>query len=179
MWPQGLSKGRCEIEERRTLIAWFTTAPHTKPGFDAKTAEPIPAPCARILFRCYSGPLYSRVGFAHEYRPLGRDELLFVLEHHWRKLGLELDEADFTDAQAIAAVARTTNGNFRLLQRLFAQIERVMKISELSTITDDVVEAAPVNPRDRCHITLPKACQLPLKVTKLRLTVLEHMPGEV
>jgi DNA transposition AAA+ family ATPase len=40
--------------------------------------------------------LYSRVGFAHEYRPLAR---------------------------------------------LFTQIERVMKINELSTITDDVVEA--------------------------------------
>ena len=86
--------------------------------------------------------LYSRVGFAHEYRPLARDELLFVLEHHWRKFGLTLDDADFTDAQAVAAVARVTNGNFRLLQRLFAQIERVMKINELGTITDDVVEAA-------------------------------------
>ena len=86
--------------------------------------------------------LYSRVGFAHEYRPLGRDELLFVLEHHWRKLGLELDGTDFTDAQAIAAVARTTSGNFRLLGRLFAQIERVTKINELNSITDDVVEAA-------------------------------------
>jgi DNA transposition AAA+ family ATPase len=86
--------------------------------------------------------LYSRVGFAHEYRPLQRDELVFVLEHHWRKLGLDLDETEFTDAQAIAAIARITGGNFRLLQRLFAQIERVLKINELTAITDDVVEAA-------------------------------------
>ena len=48
----------------------------------------------------------------------------------------------FTDAQAIAAVARITRGNFRLIDRLFTQIERVMKINELSTITDDVIEAA-------------------------------------
>lgn len=47
-----------------------------------------------------------------------------------------------TDAQAIVAVARTTRGNFRLIDRLFTQIERVMKINELSTITDDVIEAA-------------------------------------
>jgi DNA transposition AAA+ family ATPase len=86
--------------------------------------------------------LYSRVGFAHEYRPLQRDELVFVLEHHWRKLGLDLDETEFTDAQAIAAIARITGGNFRLLQRLFAQIERVLKLNELTAITDDVVEAA-------------------------------------
>jgi hypothetical protein len=40
---------------------------------------------------------------------------------------------DFTDAQAIAAVARITRGNFRLITR----VERVMKINELGTITDD------------------------------------------
>jgi DNA transposition AAA+ family ATPase len=58
--------------------------------------------------------LYSRVGFAHQYRPLGADELRFVLTHHWQTLGLELADKDFTDTEAIAAIARTTNGNFRL-----------------------------------------------------------------
>ena len=32
--------------------------------------------------------LYSRVGFAHHYKPLLGDELSFVLAHHWHKLGL-------------------------------------------------------------------------------------------
>lgn len=86
--------------------------------------------------------LYSRVGFAHEYRPLAQEELNFVLERRWHKLGQTLDPEDFTDAQAIAAVARITRGNFRLIDRLFTQIERVMKINELNTITDDVIEAA-------------------------------------
>lgn len=86
--------------------------------------------------------LYSRVGFAHEYRPLADAELRFVLERRWRKLGQTLDPEDFTDAQAIAAIARITRGNFRLVDRLFTQIERVMKINELNTVTDDVVEAA-------------------------------------
>ena len=85
---------------------------------------------------------YSRVGFAHQYRPLGNDELLFVLQRHWRALGKALDPEDFTDAQAIAAIARVTRGNFRLLERLFPQIERVMKINQLDSITNDVVEAA-------------------------------------
>ena len=86
--------------------------------------------------------LYSRVGFAHHYRPLQGDELTFVLTRHWRRLGLALDDADFTDAQAIASIARITGGNFRLLNRLFVQIGRILKINGLSVITDDVVEAA-------------------------------------
>ena len=87
--------------------------------------------------------LYSRVGFAHHYRSLRGDELTFVLTRHWRRLGLAaLDDADFTDAQAMASIARITGGNFRLLRRLFAQIGRILKINGLSVITDDVVEAA-------------------------------------
>ena len=86
--------------------------------------------------------LYSRVGFAHHYRPLQGDELAFVLTRHWRRLGLALDDADFTDAQAIASIARITGGNFQLLHRLFVQIGRILKINGLSVITDDVVEAA-------------------------------------
>ena len=70
------------------------------------------------------------------------DELLFVLERQWRKLGKTLDPDDFTDAQAIAAVERITRGNFRLLERLLPQIQRVLKINELDVITNDVVEAA-------------------------------------
>jgi DNA transposition AAA+ family ATPase len=86
--------------------------------------------------------LYSRVGFAHHYRPLQGDELTFVLTRHWRTLGLSLDSADFTDTPAMAAISRITNGNFRLLHRLFIQMERILRINELSVITEDVVEAA-------------------------------------
>lgn len=86
--------------------------------------------------------LYSRVGFAHEYRPLAEEELVFVLERRWRALGQDLNTEDFTDAQAIAAIARITRGNFRLVDWLFTQMQRIMKINELTTITDDVVEAA-------------------------------------
>ncbi|PPH08057.1 ATP-binding protein [Rathayibacter sp. AY1C1] len=92
-------------------------------------------------FRHYP-QLYSRLGFSHHYRALGRDELLFVLDRHWKRLGRTLDPDDFTDAQAIASIERITRGNFRLLERLFPQIARVLKINDLETITDDVIEAA-------------------------------------
>ncbi|MEB3029841.1 ATP-binding protein, partial [Parvimonas micra] len=72
----------------------------------------------------------------------GPEELAFVLTRRWRELGLDLDDADFTDAQAVAAIVRITGGNFRLVQRLFVQIERVLKINGLTSITDEVVEAA-------------------------------------
>ncbi len=86
--------------------------------------------------------LYSRVGFVHHYRPLGSEELRFVLEHKWEQLGLKLDPTDYTDAEALAAIARITGGNFRLLQRLFAQIARLLEINQLGTITAEVVQAA-------------------------------------
>ena len=86
--------------------------------------------------------LYSRVGFSHQYRPLGNEELRFVLTRRWKNLGFGLEDTEFSDAQAVAAIVRITGGNFRLLQRLLIQIERVLKINDLSTISDDVVEAA-------------------------------------
>jgi len=94
--------------------------------------------------------LFSRVRFAHHYRPLQDQELTFVLTRRWRDLGLLLDDADFTDAQAVAAVAaivRMTGGNFRLLHRLFVQIERILRLNELTVITEDVVELPIRSPR--------------------------------
>jgi len=86
--------------------------------------------------------LYSRVGFAHTFRPLSPEEMQFVLAHHWTTLGLTLNGTDFTDSEAIAAIVRITGGNFRLLQRLFAQIGRLLTLNGLHTLTKEVVEAA-------------------------------------
>ena len=44
--------------------------------------------------------------------------------------------------EALGAIARITGGNFRLVQRLFGQIERILRINQLLTITQEVVEAA-------------------------------------
>jgi DNA transposition AAA+ family ATPase len=86
--------------------------------------------------------LYSRIGFSHNYRTLSKEEMRFLLEIYWEQFGLSMNPNDYTDAEAIATTCRVTNGNFRLVNRLFRQIERIMKINELSCITAEVVEAA-------------------------------------
>ncbi|MFJ9752735.1 AAA family ATPase [Streptomyces chartreusis] len=85
--------------------------------------------------------LYSQVGFVHHYRPLSPNEQHLVIARHWPNLALD-DLGDFTTAEAVAAITRITSGNFRLTSRLVAQIERVMDINQLSTVTAEVVEAA-------------------------------------
>ena len=42
----------------------------------------------------------------------------------------------------MAAIARITGGNFRLVQRLFTQMERILRINQLHSVTKEVVEAA-------------------------------------
>jgi DNA transposition AAA+ family ATPase len=86
--------------------------------------------------------LYSRVGFVHHFKPLSGEEIQFVLQHKWQQLGLALDLSDFTDAEAAASIRRITSGNFRLVQRLLSQVERVLQINELRFITKEVVETA-------------------------------------
>jgi DNA transposition AAA+ family ATPase len=85
---------------------------------------------------------FSRVGFAHRYQGLSEAEIQFVLAHHWDKLGMAWSQEDFADAEALAAIIRIIGGNFRLLNRLLAQIQRVLQINHLSAVTKEVVEAA-------------------------------------
>ena len=52
----------------------------------------------------------------------------------------QLDARHLTITECRQRAPKVTN--FRLLERLFPQIARVLKINELETITDDVIEAA-------------------------------------
>ena len=89
--------------------------------------------------------LYSRVGFVHPFRPLSSEEMRFILKQKWAELGWTLRPEDFADAEAEAAIIRITEGNWRLLHRLWQQIERLMQITGLQVITSRVVEAAREN----------------------------------
>ncbi len=86
--------------------------------------------------------LYSRVGFVHGFRALSAAEMHFILTVKWAELGWTLRVDNFTDTEAEAAIIRITGGNFRLLQRLWTQIERILQINEMQVVTAEVVEAA-------------------------------------
>ena len=84
---------------------------------------------------------YSRIGFVHEFRPLGAKEIRELLDQRWRPLGVHLPQ-DPLDPETVAAIIRITGGNFRLLNRLLTQMERILEINSLQQVTKAVVEAA-------------------------------------
>ena len=90
---------------------------------------------------CYP-QLYSRIGFAHEFDNLSKDETHHILEYKWADLGIDIKLEDFSDYEAITTIIKITKGNFRLIHRLFAQIDRILRINQMDKITVEVVEAA-------------------------------------
>ncbi len=60
---------------------------------------------------------------------------------HW---GVKLP-GDAIDTVAAASIFRITGGNFRLLDRLLTQVERILEINALPSVTKEVVEAAREN----------------------------------
>jgi hypothetical protein len=84
---------------------------------------------------------YSRIGFVHEFRPLGASEVRQLLQRHWAPTAEKLPEKPL-DPETVAAIIRITGGNFRLLNRLLTQIERILEINALAEVTKAVLEAA-------------------------------------
>ncbi len=87
---------------------------------------------------------YSRIGFVHEFRSLSASEIRQLLERHWTPPGVKLP-GDSIDSVAAASIIRITGGNFRLLNRLLTQVERILEINALPLVTKEVVEAAREN----------------------------------
>jgi DNA transposition AAA+ family ATPase len=85
--------------------------------------------------------LYSRIGFAHEYKALTPDELTAVLTNRLPPGGAA-DDDGIGHATAIATIVRVTGGNFRLVDRLVTQIERIQQLNKLDRLTPEVVDAA-------------------------------------
>lgn len=86
--------------------------------------------------------LYSRVGFVHQFRVLSEEEMRWLLSQRWSHLGMHIRVDDFTDQETLAAIVRITGGNFRVIHRLLMQIERILEINHLQTVTREVVEKA-------------------------------------
>lgn len=84
---------------------------------------------------------YSRIGCVHEFRPLATTEAQTLLESGWAPPGVTLPVGGL-GAESIAAAIRMTGGNFRLLDRLLTQVERILEIDALGEVTLAVVQTA-------------------------------------
>ena len=84
---------------------------------------------------------YSRIGFVHEFRSLAAKEIRQLLNERWTPPGVHLPDHPL-DQETVAAIIRITGGNFRLLNRLLTQMERILEINALLEVTKAVVEAA-------------------------------------
>lgn len=82
--------------------------------------------------------LHSRVGFLHEFKPLAQQDMKTVIESKWRELALPYTAEDAVSA----AIIRLTNGNLRLVTRIFIEIDRLRRLNRLASISVDVVEVA-------------------------------------
>ncbi len=85
---------------------------------------------------------YSRIGFVHEFKVLGKDEMKFLFEQKWKELGHQFDNQTFIDVEAINEIIKITQGNFRLTNRIFDQMQRIKEINNLSNISKELVDAA-------------------------------------
>lgn len=86
--------------------------------------------------------LYSRIGFVHEFKPLTETEMRLLLATHAADFGISFDPALLDAVEAQAAVIRITRGNFRLMERLFAQMQRIMTLNHVEKVNADIVQAA-------------------------------------
>jgi DNA transposition AAA+ family ATPase len=85
--------------------------------------------------------LYSRIGFAHEFRPLTTDELTAVLSRRIHP-GPQNPDENLGYSTAVATIARITSGNFRLVDRLLTQVHRIQALNRLDALNPEVVDAA-------------------------------------
>ena len=86
--------------------------------------------------------LYSRIGFVHFYRPLGADELRQILHGHIAQLIGLAPSPGLGTPEVVAAILRITSGNLRLVVRILTQINRILEVNGIDTVTVEIVDAA-------------------------------------
>jgi hypothetical protein len=80
-------------------------------------------------------------GSFQEFRPLEEAEITELLNQGWVPAGVTLPRAVLAP-DVIASLIRMSGGSFRLLTRLLTQIERILKVNNLDTVSKDIVAAA-------------------------------------
>ena len=78
------------------------------------------------------------------FRPPAASEIRQLLERHWTPPGVT-HPGETIDTVVAASIIRITGGNFRLLNRLLTQVERIIEINALRSVTKEVVETAREN----------------------------------
>jgi DNA transposition AAA+ family ATPase len=86
--------------------------------------------------------LYSRIGFVHGFKHLSGEGMLFIMNNYLEKLNIRINPQDFTDHETMSTIVQVTKGNFRLLNRLLKQIERIMKVNMMNTLTKEIILSA-------------------------------------
>lgn len=86
--------------------------------------------------------LYSRIGFVHQFKNLGKSEVEFIIAKHFSKFEIRIDESDFSDQEVVSTIIRMTNGNFRLINRLLKQSKRIMQVNCMTSLTAEIIAAA-------------------------------------
>jgi DNA transposition AAA+ family ATPase len=63
------------------------------------------------------------------------------LDQRWTPPGVHLPQQPL-DSETVAAIIRMTGGNFRLMNRLLTQMERILEVNALQEVNKAVVEEA-------------------------------------
>jgi len=68
-------------------------------------------------------------------------QMTTLLNERWLPAGVRLPDAELSP-DVIATLIRMSGGNFRLLSRLLAQVERILKVNQFDIVTKEIVTAA-------------------------------------
>ena len=78
-----------------------------------------------------------RVAFVHQYKQLSLEEVRLYIDYKLDAMGLSKPQNDL-----YSVIYWYTQGNFRMLNNLFLQISRLIRINAMTEITRDLIDTA-------------------------------------